>query len=253
VETQAHIKGVRRLSILRVPVDIVPEESLPEIIGSLLANNRRNQIVLIRLRDLMRARRDREFRKLLVDAALVIPITKGIVRGARFLQHSEPVRYMPFDFVIRLLGILEERRSSLYLLGMERKNLRVVEQNLRETFPGIRMVGRYNGFYPREVEIDIITAIKKASPDFLLAGNGISGRNKWIYRHRDEFHPGIYLWSGEVLDMFADRRRKPSRRSFQRGWDEFPDIIRRPWRLLRGFMYLWYAVLLLVYRIFRRH
>jgi len=156
---------------------------------------------------------------------------------------------MPFDFVIRFLGALETRGRSAYLLGTDRKNLQNAEQNLRQTFPGVKIVGRYTGRYPKPMERNILTAIKKSSPDFVLVGSGVRGKDKWIYRNRKEFPRGVFLYSAAVMDIVSGKRKKVSREAFRKGREFLPELARHPWRVLRGFVYAYYGLLLLIYRI----
>lgn len=249
---EQRLESVVRTDVLGVPVDVVKPEDLPAVFAQLVEDRQHHQIVFIRLWDLLKARRNRSFRMTLRNASLVIPVTKGIISGARFLQRREPYRYSPFDFVIKLLNAVEQKRASLYLLGLRRNELLRVEQNIRETFPGIRLVGRYAGYYPASVETDIVTAIKKAAPSLLLAGTGVPHGNRWLSGKMAEFHPGIYLWSQEVMDILADRRTRPSRRAVEMGTDYLGEALRRPWRILRFFVYGWYLLLLLVYRLLKK-
>lgn len=246
------IEGIIRTDVLGIPVDVVRPEDLPAVIERILEDKRHHQIVFIRLWDLMKARRNRALRLTLRKATLVLPVTKGILRGARFLLRREPFRYSPFDFVIKTLNVLEQKQASLYLLGLKRNDLMRVEHNIRETFPGIRLVGRYAGYYHPSVEADIVTAIKKASPSLLLAGPGVPRGNRWLSDKMDQFHPGIYLWSHEALDIFADRRARPSRSSIEMGTEYLGEAISRPWRVMRVAVYAWYALLLLVYRVLKK-
>lgn len=245
------IGAARRLDVMRVAVDSLEESDIGAVIDRLSTQDKVAQIVLVRWWDFMRARRDREYRACLREADLVLPVSRSIVAAARFLRGTRPPRYMPFDFVIRALGALEDRGRSIYLLGGSAPSLRTVEQNLRETFPGLRFVGRYTGNYGRQLESDIITAIRKATPDFVLIGPGVPAGDRWVSRHRPQLCGSIFLSAPDVFDIFAERRRRGSRTAFRRGLDFIPDLFRRPWRLLRFFVYLWFLVLLLVFKVFR--
>jgi N-acetylglucosaminyldiphosphoundecaprenol N-acetyl-beta-D-mannosaminyltransferase len=245
------MKGARRLDVMRVPVDSLEHDRISDAVERLVAKDDVAQIVLIRWWDFMRARRDREYRACLRDADLVLPVSKSIVFAARALRGARPPRYMPFDFVIRALGALEDRSRSIYLLGGTPGSLRTVEQNLRETFPGLRVVGRYTGNYGRPLEADIITAIRKATPDFVLMGPGAPAGDRWVSRHRKQLCPSIFLYVPDVFDIFAERRRRGSRTAFRRGFEFLPDLLRRPWRVLRFFVYLWFLLFVGIFRIFR--
>lgn len=242
---------VERTEVLRVPIHSLPEQSMPEVFAALLDDPKLSQIRLLRWWDFMRVRRDRELRQCTRDAALSLPVSKSIVAGARFLRHKRPTRHLPFDLTIRLLGALEDNQKSIYIVGGTPESLRTVEQNLRETFPGLRFVGRYTGYFGHAIQSDILTAIGKAEPDFILVGGGVPAADKWISRNRNALGSAIALCSSEVFDIFAEKRSRTSRAAFRRGTDFIPDLFRRPWRLLRLLVYIWYLVLLLVFKIFR--
>jgi N-acetylglucosaminyldiphosphoundecaprenol N-acetyl-beta-D-mannosaminyltransferase len=241
---------VNRISILGVPVDILPEDGIEDLIVR-FADGKNHQIVLLSLWDLMRARRSGEFRTMIAGSSLVLPISLSIIKGARFLRRAEPVRYMPFDFVIKLLGALEQKGKSVYLLGSTRTSIQKAETNIKSTFPGLRVVGRYAGRYPKQMEGAIVEAVKKATPSLLLVGKGVPGREKWIPRNLANFNSGIYLWCSDLFEIFAKRRAKPSRGIFHKGLEWIPYALMRPWKLYRLFIYLWYNVLLLVARLRR--
>jgi N-acetylglucosaminyldiphosphoundecaprenol N-acetyl-beta-D-mannosaminyltransferase len=241
----------KRIDVLNVPVDIIHEDSLEQIIKVMLANGEFNQIVLLRFKDLMRARRSKEYRRLLSNASLVVPVSPAIVAGASFLRRGKPEKFMPFDFVIRLLGILEKQKGSLYLLSSRPGDLQKTEQNLRASFPEVRLVGRYTGHFPKEAKDNIVMAIKKASPNLLLAGTGIRGREKWLYAHRQQLNTGLFLWCGECFDIFCGKREKPSRAVWNHGLEFFPRFFRNPFRVFFILLFFYYLFLLLIFRIFR--
>jgi N-acetylglucosaminyldiphosphoundecaprenol N-acetyl-beta-D-mannosaminyltransferase len=240
-----------RLDVMRVPVDSLHPDHVALAVDQMVASDEVTQIVLVRWWDFMRARRDKRYRSILRDAGLVLPVSKSVAMASRFLRSVRPPRYMPFDFVIRTLGALEDRNRSIYILGGSPAALRTVEQNLRETFPGLRIVGRYTGGFSRDVEANIITAIRKAEPDLVFVGPGVAGGDRWISRHRTELPASICLESKDVFNVFAERRRRGSREAFRRGFDFLPDLLRRPWRIARFPVYLWFLLFLLIFRVFR--
>lgn len=240
--------ALNRISVLGVPVDILPEDRIEDLVAS-FEDGKNHQIVLLSLWDLMRARRNVEYRTMVAGASLVLPISLSIVRGARFLRRQEPPRYMPFDFAVKVLGILERKGKSVYLLGSNRAKVQRAENNIKTTFPGLRVVGRYAGRYPKTAETAIIEAVRKATPSLLLVGSGVPGRERWIPRNLPRFNSGIYLWCSDLFEVFADGRGRPSKALFQRGLEWMTYILRRPWKAYRLFVYLWYLALLLVARV----
>jgi len=242
---------VKRIKVLDVPVDSIDPDMAGAVIARLLENGEHNQIVFLSLRGLLRARRDPELMRCLRDAALVLPTSLPIVTGAHFLRAGTLSLINPFAHTIRILSVIEKLRGSVYLLGARKAVLEVAEENLKGSFHGIRVVGRFFGFFPKTVEGDIVTAIKKSAPSMVLAGSGVPGRDKWILRHRKELNPGISLWAGNCFEIFAGREKQTSRKLHAAGLEVLSGIFRRPWRLAVVFPYLYYLVLLLGYRIFK--
>jgi N-acetylglucosaminyldiphosphoundecaprenol N-acetyl-beta-D-mannosaminyltransferase len=239
-----------RVNLLNVPIDIVSRERLLDVIYELLSSGKGENIVLLSLWDLLRARGGNEYRNYVINASLVIPISKSLIGGIRFLTGRQAVRYMPFDFVVNLLTILENREFTLYLLGAERRVLQKTEKNIRQTFPRLRVVGRCIGAFKKQEEATILQAIHKASPSLLLAGKGIHGEEQWIARSSSRLGPGIRLWCSDLFDVFAERRRRPSRRTFDRGLEWIGYCFQNPLKFFRIFPYVYYKILLVVHKLF---
>ncbi|MDR0444481.1 MAG: WecB/TagA/CpsF family glycosyltransferase [Treponema sp.] len=241
----------QRVNLLKVPVDIIAPDQLGNVVYDLLKQDKEHNIVLLSLWDLLRARKSGEYRSYIMRASLVIPISKSIINGIKFLSKVKAVRYMPFDFVVSLLTVLEDREFSCYLLGGKNRVLLKAEKNLRQTFPRLRIVGRFPGSFKRQEEMTIIKAIKKASPSLLLVGKGIRGKERWIARNNLALgNSGMRLWCSDLFDVFAERKKHPSRAVFDSGLEWVGYYFRRPYKLLRIFPYIYYLLLLLVYKLF---
>ena len=236
------IEGINRINLMGVPLDILKEEDFEPVIRRIATDGMRNQIVFLDFNEYMRSRRDPERKRMLKEAALVLPISKALLRGSRFLKKGELIRHMPFEFVIRLMGILEHINGTVYLLGSRNKELNISSGNLRDSFPGLRIVGRHMGFFDQDREKDIVMAIQKATPTLLLAGSGLKGQDRWILKKKKDLHPGIYLWSSECFNIFSGKMRRISRKKWERGLYKFPQVLKNPlwiFRILAGFIITW--------------
>ncbi|MDR1390006.1 MAG: WecB/TagA/CpsF family glycosyltransferase [Treponema sp.] len=241
---------VERISLLKVPLHIVAPDRLEEAIYQLLKEGKGTDLVLLSLWDFLRARRNNEYRFFIQRAGVVIPIAKSLVGGARFILKKKIYRYMPFDFVISLLSILEKREFSVYLLGGRMRSLKRAEKNLHQTFPRLRIVGRYVGNFKHQEEATILQAIRKAAPSLLLVGKGVKGEERWLARNEGRLNNGLRLWCSDLFDIFAERKKRPSRKVFERGFEWFGYCIQKPWRFFRIIPYFYYKFILLMYRLF---
>lgn len=243
----------QRVTFLKVPIDIVAPEDLDSVIYNLAKDEKEHNIILLSLWDLLRARRSGEYRTYVTRASLVIPISKSIISGLKFLMGKKAFRYMPFDFIISILTILEKREYSTFLLGGSKKILLKTEKNIRQTFPRLRIVGRCPGYFKRHEEAVILKAIKKASPSLLLVGKGVRGKERWIAKNNIAIgQKGMRLWCSDIFDVFAEKKKHPSSGTFNAGLEWVGFCFQKPIRFFRIFPYMRYKFLLLIYKIFNK-
>ena len=244
--------SINRISLLGVPVDICSPENLENEILELLANPGTKQIIFLSIWNLLRARHKGDYGDAIKNADLIIPVSKSILKGAKFLKLDVPVRYNPFNAVIQILGILDSHYKSLYLFGSTKKTLSKTEHNIRDTFRNLRIIGRYVGYYPKSVENDIVEAIFKAQPSLVLLSDGIKEKNCWAYRRRNRFSSSIFLYYKDAFGIFSERVKRVSEKTFDRGHEMWFEVMRNPFKVFLIFPYIWYVLSLVWYRLFKK-
>lgn len=242
---------VKRITVLKVPVDIVAPEDLEEVIKAMYSDGKNHQIVLLSASDLMRARRSGEFRTMISGASLVIPISMAIIKAAKFQRRPVPTRYEPFAFIVQLLSILERWGKSAYLFGGSPKGLSRASKNIKATFPGLRVVGGHSAKFQKSFHAKIVEAIRKAAPTLLLVGKGVPGSERWIPRNMKHFNSGIQLWCSDVFDVFAERKSRPPESLFSKGCEWLYYLPAKPWHIFRIFTAIHLHIISLWYRLRR--
>lgn len=241
--------SLKRINLLGVPVDICRPEELEPTILELLAKPGTKQIVFLSVWNLLKARQQGDYAECIRNADLIIPVSRSILRGARFLKQPVPVRYNPFSAVIDILSVLESHYKSLYLLGSRKSMLQSAESNVHATFPRLQIVGRYVGYYPKAVEKDVIQAIYKSSPSLALLCDGIREKDVWAYHRRNQFSSSIFLYYHDAIGIFSERINRVSENTFNHGNEIWMEIIHNPLKIFLFFPYLWYNILLVWYRL----
>ena len=92
--TESHI--LRRISVLGVPISVFTIHDIDEVLSVLLAGGEGRQIVFLSIWDLLKARRNRRYARMVREAALVVPTSRFIRGAAKFLSKAEPSAYQPF-------------------------------------------------------------------------------------------------------------------------------------------------------------
>ena len=245
---------MERIEVLGVPVDIVKIEELEGEVLKILEKKGTKQIVFLTVWDLIKAsmKKKSEFRDCLNAADLVLPISKGILFGAKFLKKQIPVRYNPFSTTISILSTLENYQKSLFLFGGRKKALMTAEKNVHSTFVGLQIVGRYVGYYPKSVENDIVTGLYKSSPSLVLLGDGIKEKNLWSYHRKENFKDSIFLYYKNIIGIFSERVHRSSEKTFEKGREIWDEILRNPLKIFLIFPYIFYIIKLVCTRLFKK-
>ena len=244
--------SIGRINLLGVPVDICQPENLENEILELLAKPGTKQIVFLSIWNLLKARHKGDYSDCIKNADLILPISKSILRGAKFLKLKVPVRYNPFEAVIQILSILDTHYKSLYLFGSSEKTLNKAEHNIRDTFTNLKILGRYIGYYPKTVEDNVVQAIFKAQPSLVLLSDGIKEKNCWAYRRRNRFSSSIFLYYKDAFGIFSERVKRVSEKTFNKGHEIFVEILHNPFKIFLLFPYMCYILLLICYRLFKK-
>lgn len=240
----------KRVDLIGIPIDAVSTDDMEKVVEAMFRDGKKHYIVLVSFKDIVRARFNKKLRNNIENASLVLPLSSTICRSVKFLKRENvPHLWFAFDFLITLLGIIEKSRKSIYLIGGRRDVLHVTESNIRDSFPGLNIVGRCAGYFPKEMGKNIVTAIKKSSPTLLLAGKGLPNKQYWITKNNYFFNAGISIWTEDSFDIFAGKKSRPSRKLFGRIGEKIGRIFKNPFRIFDIFIYLWFFCILLYYKI----
>lgn len=241
---------IERIKLLDVPVDICRPSDFEEVILSLMEKEGPKQIVFLSIWDLLRARGKGEFSNAVRQADLILPTSKSIISGARFLKLTVPSRWNPFDTMVNIMTMLENRYKSLYLLGGHKKTLLAAERNVRTTFKGLQVVGRYVGYYPKGEDAYVVEAVRKSSPSLIIMSDGLKDKFCWFHNRREKFSTSIFLYYPDAVSIFSERKAHVKKETFDKGLEYFAEVLRNPLKLFMIFPFIYYKFLLLFRRLF---
>ena len=244
--------SINRISLLGVPVDICQPENLEKEVMEILARPGTKQIVFLSIWDLIKARKKGDFADCIKSADLILPVSKSILRAAAFLKKPVPVRYYPFSAVIQILSVLDNHFKTLYLLGSSKKTITKVEHNIKDTFPSLKIIGRYVGYFPKTAENDIIQAIFKSQPSLVLMSDGIREKICWPYRRRNQFASSTFLYYKDAFGIFSERVRRVNEKNFEKGLEFFIEIAHNPFKTFLIIPLFFFSLTVLWYKILKK-
>ena len=107
-------------------------------------------------------------------------------------------------------------------------------------------------YLPLQLSEDEIEAIYKASPSLVLVSDGIKDSDCWSFRRRNQFSSSIFVYYHDAFGIFSERIKRVNEKTFERGGEMIPEIIHNPFKFFLIFSFLWYIIILIWYRIFKK-
>lgn len=257
-----------RINLIGVPIDNISEEELANEILKLDEKRGPKQIMFLSIWDLLHAKISKEFFECIQNAALVLPVSKSLVSGAKFLRFTPPVRHNPCTTIVNIMYALDQHPTfsaegdnsmartqgkTLYLLGGKSDILPLSEKNIRYTFSNLRIVGKFPSYRNKNLENDIIEAIYKSEPSLVLISSGINGKACWAFRHKSRFKKSIFIWHKDIISIFANRKKFIDDKSFKQGLEFWSALTKNPLRIFLLIPYFWYISMLVFYKLFRKN
>jgi len=203
---------VPTISLLGFPIaDLGLDEVADRLLNQCLAGDHLYITFTPNTEMMERALRCERFAHLLRAADLLVPDGVGLIWASRVL--GDPLKgVVPgVDLLDRLLVRAGGERLPVFFLGTRPGIVEEAARRARERYPGLQVVGCQHGYFPREQEPEIVSAIRRAQPHLLVTGMGVPRDQEFVCSHGDELPPGVALCVGGGLDVLAGTaRRAPS-------------------------------------------
>lgn len=229
-----------RVEVLGVEVDPVTVDGLHAQIRRLV--RRRGGVVLnANVHCLNLCYGDPALRRFFGAADLVFCDGAGVRVAARALGGRLPGRITYADWLPRLATFAEREGLSLFFLGARPGMAEKAAERLRQTRPGLKVVGVRHGFFdpaPSGPENEaVVVEINAASPDILLLGLGMPLQERWLMENRHGLDFGVALTGGAVFDYAAGELRRGPRLLTDNGFEWLARLLIEPRRLWRRYLF----------------
>lgn len=163
---------------------------------------------MVNIAKLVNAQKDRELRRSLLEANLVLADGVPVVWLSRLFGKALPERVAGIDVMYRLLELADRRRYSIFLLGAKEEVSRAVAELICERYPGCRIAGRHHGYFSSEQEEGVARVVRRSSADVLFVA--LSPPKKELFLRRWSGYMGVPVCHGVggSLDVFAGLTRR---------------------------------------------
>lgn len=184
---------------------------------------------------IMLAKNDSAFHQILEEADLVVPDGIGVVIASKLKRGEKlPERVAGYDLVQSTMKEAVKEGYKYYFFGSKPGISEEAAVKMRETYPGIEIVGTRDGYFKPEDEPEIIADINASGANILLVALGAPKQEKWIEANKHLMpNVRVAIGVGGSLDVMSGNvKRAPI--AFQKlGLEWFYRVLKEPTRFKR--------------------
>jgi len=138
------------------------------------------------------------------NADLLVPDGIGVVLAARILHGTRIERVPGCDLMQNICAMSAVKGYKIFIYGAkEEVNLKAVEV-LKQRHPSIQIVGRCNGYLPKDKMNSLIDEINASGAQILFMALGSPNQERWIAEYGDKLkHVRVCQGIGGTLDVIA--------------------------------------------------
>jgi len=189
----------------------------------------------------MRARKDREFARVLDGAALCLPDGTGVVWAARRqgCEVREPVAGV--DLVQPLAAMCSRRGFRLFLHGAAPGVAADLAASLRDANPGLE-VAAHAGSPDSSDDVETVHRIHDHRAQVLLVAYGAPAQELWFDRLQGRLEVSVAIGVGGAFDYLTGRVPRAPAWMRRAGMEWLGRLVRQPWRVRRMAVLPVYAI-----------
>ncbi|ASN04116.1 WecB/TagA/CpsF family glycosyltransferase [Virgibacillus necropolis] len=193
---------MKQVTIMGVPFLHIDQQGFVSLLDNRIQNGETTFVITANPEVVMKANEDMNFMKYIHKATYVTADGIGIVKAAELLNKPLPGRVTGYDTMIGLLEIASEKQYSIFLLGAQNETLQKAKNNIKETYPGVKIVGSHDGFFDWG-QNDIAKSISEVKPDITFVALGVPRQERWISENLSTFDKGMFIGVGGSFDVIA--------------------------------------------------
>jgi exopolysaccharide biosynthesis WecB/TagA/CpsF family protein len=158
------------------------------------------------------AAQDKNFRDVFVQADIVHADGQAAVFASRLLTATPiPERSATTDFIHDAAEAAIEHGLRFFLLGATEEANEKAARTLRETYPGLQIVGRRHGYFSATDEDEVCDEINLTQPDVIWVGLSVPREYEFAVRNKSRLKAGWLVTCGGCYNFVTgDYVRAPA-------------------------------------------
>jgi N-acetylglucosaminyldiphosphoundecaprenol N-acetyl-beta-D-mannosaminyltransferase len=201
------VHGPATVPVLDVQLALTDYDRVLDWVEAMVAAHEQGYVCVCNVHAVMASHEDLELRAALVGSSMNVPDGQPLVWAINSLGHSLAGRVYGPELMARSCARAAESGQRLYLYGGRNQGALVqLALNLRQRYPGVRIVGGYSPPHrtlTAEEERAVAEEINRSRADVVWIGIGVPKQEKWMARMRPRLAPSVLIGVGAAFDFHA--------------------------------------------------
>ena len=225
---------IERVKILGVPVDNVDMALALRLVDELIKNDQKgNYILSVNPEKVIALQNDLFLKKMFEGAALLTPDGIGVVIALRWLYGLSAKRVPGSELMPNICKAVAKKRCKIFIYGSKEEVNKGAVEKLNILYPGIRIVGRCNGYIGQQSMEKLIYDINESQADILFVAMGSPKQEQWIKKYLPRLNVKICQGIGGTLDTIVGVKKRAPKLFLSTGLEWFHRLISEPKRIRR--------------------
>jgi N-acetylglucosaminyldiphosphoundecaprenol N-acetyl-beta-D-mannosaminyltransferase len=192
-----------------VPLALIDYEGTLDWIDSMVATRARGYVCVCNVHTVMASREDSQLQLALAASSFNVPDGQPLVWALGALGHRLRGRVYGPELMARACARASARTEHRFYLygGRNQGALVQLALNLRQRYPGVKIVGGYSPPHrplTEEEEAAVVAEINRTRPDVVWVGIGVPKQEKWMVRMRERLEAPVLVGVGAAFDFHAE-------------------------------------------------
>ncbi|MDQ6806364.1 MAG: WecB/TagA/CpsF family glycosyltransferase [Actinomycetota bacterium] len=201
------IEEPRTVDILRTPLALTDYGRTIKWMEGIVEQRWQGYVCVCNVHTVMASIEDHELRSALLGSSLNVPDGQPLVWAINALGHSLAGRVYGPELMSRACAHAAKTGHRYYLYGGRNQGALVqLALNLRQRFPGVRIVGGYAPPHrplTEEEQDAVVEEINRSRADVVWVGIGVPKQEKWMAQMRERLEAPLLVGVGAAFDFHA--------------------------------------------------
>lgn len=227
----------QRIEILGTPIDNLTMAETLDQIAAAISENRHIHHTVVNAGKIVSMHENPELMESVVNADLINADGQAVVWASRLLGRPLKQRVAGIDLMESIVATAHEKKWKLFFFGAREEIVsRLVEKYKTDYSPDI-IAGYRNGYFRKEEERDIATAIARSGAQVLFVAISSPTKENFLYQNRDLLNRVNFVMGvGGSFDVIAGLVKRAPRWMQKTGLEWLYRVMQEPKRMFKRYL-----------------